>query len=79
VHATNQHREIAISKRASARRTVSSGFGNRRGSNRKASLYLAQKRFCGMAILCADDKSVISKYENVSFWRTGHFFLDFVS
>jgi hypothetical protein len=48
-------------------------------SNRKASLYLAQKRFGPMAILCADDKSVISKYENVSFWRTGHFFFDFVS
>jgi len=46
------------------------------GNNRKPSFYLAQKFFDCMAILSANDQSVISKYEDVGLRRSGHCLFD---
>ena len=54
------------------------GLWESTGNNRKPSFYLAQKFFGCMAILSADDQSVISKYENVGLRRSGHCLFDFL-
>jgi hypothetical protein len=53
------------------------GHGKRPRRNRKPVFHLAQQLFGRGAILSADDKSVIRKYENVGFLCPGHCQLDF--
>ena len=57
--------------------TALSGMGKGRARNRKPTIHLAQQLFGGGAILSADDKSVIRKYENVGFLCPGHCQFDF--